>query len=151
MERKKRTFVSGGTLWSAGDCGSSSIMCRVSVFFRSCAFYSANRFQVLLPWTLGIIYSLVPFSLQWMTYQLDNIACDVNWNPEPAYRIYYAALFSLCFFLPALLILIQYSRIIYSIHMLKMRTPSQDGNYRSNSTNGMVSVDSFKQMHTNVR
>ncbi|XP_022655532.1 beta-3 adrenergic receptor-like isoform X2 [Varroa jacobsoni] len=94
--------------------------------------------MVLLPWTLGIIYSLVPFSLQWMTYQLDNIACDVNWNPEPAYRIYYVALFSLCFFLPALLILIQYSRIIYSIHMLKMRTPSQDGNYRSNSTNGMV-------------
>ncbi|OQR67373.1 5-HT4 receptor-like, partial [Tropilaelaps mercedesae] len=95
--------------------------------------------MVLLPWTLGIVYSLVPFSLQWMTYQLDNIVCDVNWNPEPAYRVYYAALFSLCFFLPALLILIQYSRIIYSIHKLKQRTPSQDSTYhRNNASHGMV-------------
>lgn len=87
---------------------------------------------MLLPWTLGIIYSLIPFSLQWMTYQLDNIACDVNWNPEPGYRIYYAACFSLCFFIPAAMILIQYSRIIYSIHKLKKRTPQE-------SRNGMVS------------
>ncbi|XP_028969035.1 beta-3 adrenergic receptor-like [Galendromus occidentalis] len=87
--------------------------------------------MVLLPWTLGIIYSLIPFSLQWMTYQLDNIACDVNWNPEPGYRIYYAACFSLCFFIPAAMILIQYSRIIYSIHKLRRRTPQE-------SRNGMV-------------
>lgn len=89
--------------------------------------------MVLLPWTLGIICAVIPFSYQWMTYQLDNIACDVNWSMDTNHRKYYAACFSVCFGIPAIMILVQYTRIICSIQKLRHITP-QD----STRSNGMI-------------
>ncbi|KAH6925477.1 hypothetical protein HPB50_005726 [Hyalomma asiaticum] len=75
--------------------------------------------MVALPWTLGIIFAVVPAILDWTAYQFDNIVCDVDWHPRREHVIYYAATFSLCFATPAAIVLVQYARILASVRRLR--------------------------------
>lgn len=75
--------------------------------------------MVALPWTLGIVFAVVPAILDWTAYQFDNIVCDVDWHPRREHVIYYAATFSLCFATPAVIVLVQYARILASVHRLR--------------------------------
>lgn len=75
--------------------------------------------MVALPWTLGIIFAVVPAILDWTAYQFDNIVCDVDWHPRREHVIYYAATFSLCFAAPAAIVLVQYARILASVRRLR--------------------------------
>lgn len=75
--------------------------------------------MVALPWTLGIVFAVVPAILDWTAYQFDNIVCDVDWHPRREHVIYYAATFSLCFATPAVIVLVQYARILAEVHRLR--------------------------------
>lgn len=75
--------------------------------------------MVAFPWTLGIVFALVPACLDWTAYQFDNIVCDVDWHPRHEHVIYYAAAFSLCFAAPAVVVLVQYARILLSVRRLR--------------------------------
>lgn len=74
--------------------------------------------MVALPWSLGIVFAVVPAILDWTAYQFDNIVCDVDWHPRREHVIYYAATFSLCFATPAAIVLVQYARILVSVRRL---------------------------------
>lgn len=78
--------------------------------------------MVALPWTLGIVFAVVPAILDWTAYQFDNIVCDVDWHPRREHVIYYTATFSLCFATPAVIVLVQYARILASVHRLRSST-----------------------------
>lgn len=78
--------------------------------------------MVALPWTLGIVFAVVPAILDWTAYQFDNIVCDVDWHPRREHVIYYAATFSLCFATPAAIVLVQYARILASVRRLRSNT-----------------------------
>ncbi|KAG0439503.1 hypothetical protein HPB47_016618, partial [Ixodes persulcatus] len=75
--------------------------------------------MVAFPWTLGIVFALVPACLDWTAYQFDNIVCDVDWHPRHEHVLYYAATFSLCFAAPAVVVLVQYARILLSVRRLR--------------------------------
>lgn len=74
--------------------------------------------MVAFPWTLGIVFAIVPACLDWTAYHFDNIVCDVDWHPRREHQIYYAAVFSLCFATPAVIVLVQYARILLSVRRL---------------------------------
>lgn len=78
--------------------------------------------MVALPWTLGIVFAVVPAILDWTAYQFDNIVCDVDWHPRREHLLYYAATFSLCFATPAIIVLVQYARILLSVRRLRTAT-----------------------------
>ncbi|XP_064484006.1 D(1B) dopamine receptor-like [Ornithodoros turicata] len=83
--------------------------------------------MVALPWTLGIVFALVPALLHWTDYQFDNIVCDVDWHPRHEHRLFYAALFTICFAIPAAIIVVQYARIMLSVQRLHATTPAPIG------------------------